>query len=112
LIEGEKQAGITAAFGTCREPLRSLRDAIFLFRPRDREGIQGPRRNDPLTPTECDCFALLSRELPENTLCRCEVSLFCWLGRPALRHVPEKPSIPISNVFASPSDIKVLMQGS
>jgi hypothetical protein len=68
--------------------------------------------NDPLTPTECDCFALLSRELPENALCRCEVSLFWWLGRPALRHVPEKPSIPISNVFASPSDIKVLMQGS
>jgi hypothetical protein len=55
---------------------------------------------------------LLSRELPENALCRCEVSLFWWRARPALRHVPEKPNIPISNVFASPSDIKVLMQAS
>jgi hypothetical protein len=31
LIEGEKLAGIAASFGTCRDPLRSLRDAILYF---------------------------------------------------------------------------------
>ena len=117
--------GITVSFGTCRDSLRSLAHVIFLFRAEPRSiGVSSVRPmtrasvshatdvESPLTPNRCDYFALLSRVLPENALCRCEVSLFWWQVRAALRHVPGKPSIPISNVFASPSDIRVLMQAS
>lgn len=97
-------------FISCRTPF----DRRFV-RATDDEGKLVSHATDvesPLTPNRCDYFALLSRVLPENALCRCEVSLFWWQVRAALRHVPGKPSIPISNVFASPSDIRVLMQAS
>jgi hypothetical protein len=49
---------------------------------------------------------------PETPLCSCEASLFWCQWLSALRRARKRLSTRISNVLASPSDTRSLMQGS